>query len=70
MSKGILHSALQNPRLRLELEFREPADATSGIHSSWKLADITDLDAQDSTGWFEFCRFILPTEAVSAFSEI
>jgi hypothetical protein len=64
VSRGILQSALRNPGLRLELEYREPADTQPGIHSSWKLAEITDLDANDSAAWFEFCRSILQTEAV------
>jgi hypothetical protein len=58
MNRGILHSALRNPGLHLELEYREPANAGSQIHSSWKLADNKHLDLSNAA-WFEFCNTIL-----------
>ena len=66
MNRGILQSALQNPGLRLELEYRQADIAGSDIRSSWKLTENKDLDINDSAAWFDFCRALLQVEAAEA----
>jgi hypothetical protein len=64
VSKGILHLALTNRELSLELEYREPADGASNIAAP---SGASDSREREGTSWLEFCRSIFQTEAVEIF---